>query len=249
MIELKQLCAGYTSDEVLHGITASLGHGMLVSIVGPNGCGKSTLLKTVAGILRVQNGEVLLDGISASAMRRDALAARIAYLAQGKQAPAMTVGEMVLHGRFPHLHFPRRYSARDREIAGTAMEALGIMQYADTPVAALSGGMRQSAYLAMALTQEADYILLDEPTTYLDIANQISLMRLLHKLSRDGHGIAAVMHDLPLSLAYSDEIWVMRDGILVMTASPQEIVSSGVLHEVFGVDVRADSGQYSYHFV
>jgi len=228
--------------------------GKTYMLLGASGCGKSTLLNMIAGILSPESGSIEIGGENMTAKtqkEKDKFRIKkIGYIFQDfKLIPEMTVLQMVLHGRFPHLHFPRRYSARDREIAGTAMEALGIMQYADTPVAALSGGMRQSAYLAMALTQEADYILLDEPTTYLDIANQISLMRLLHKLSRDGHGIAAVMHDLPLSLAYSDEIWVMRDGILVMTASPQEIVSSGVLHEVFGVDVRADSGQYSYHFV
>ena len=246
MIELKNLRAGYGPVEILHGISACLAEGKLTCIVGPNGCGKTTLLKTVPGILQKTGGEILLDGIPTEACRREPLAVHVAYLAQGGRIPDMTVGQLVLHGRFPHLHFPRRYSARDRQIAAEAMETLGIGQYAEVPLAALSGGMRQSAYLAMALAQETAYILLDEPTTYLDFAHQLSLMQLLHRLARDGKGIAAVMHDLPFALTYADEVWVMRGGTLVMTGTPHQIASCGVLREVFGADVKEDSGTYFY---
>lgn len=246
MIELKSITAGYGSAEILHGITAKVKHGMLISIIGPNGCGKSTLLKTTVGILRHTAGEILLDGIGISGLAADARAKHIAYLAQGRSVPDMTVGELVLHGRFPHLHFPRRYSANDRAIAHAAMQRMGVLSYADQPLASLSGGMRQCAYLAMALTQETGCILLDEPTTYLDIANRLSLMRQLRMLAGEGRGIVAVMHDLPLALSFSDEIWVMRDGRLVMTGTPQQTAESGIIDTIFGVSVCAGDGGYYY---
>ena len=246
MLECRALTAGYGNTEVLHGITASLERGRLISVIGPNGCGKSTLFKAMAGILGYVGGECLLDGILLGECGITETAKHIAYLAQGRSVPDMTVGETVLHGRFAHLHFPRRYGARDREIARAAMERMGISEYADKPLSSLSGGMRQCAYLAMALTQQTDYILLDEPTTYLDIANRLSLMRQLRMLAGEGHGIAAVMHDLPLALSCSDEIWVMRNGKIVMTETPAEIVKSGIIEALFGVSVGLADGGYYY---
>ena len=246
MIELHAITAGYGNNEVLHGITASMEAGKLISIIGPNGCGKSTLLKTTVGILRPTGGEILLDGKGISTLAADERAKHIAYLVQGRATPDMTVGELVLHGRFAHLHFPRRYSARDREIARLAMERMEISALAQHPLSSLSGGMRQCAYLAMALTQETDYILLDEPTTYLDIANRLSLMRQLRILAGEGRGIAAVMHDLPLALSCSDEIWVMQDGRIAMIGTPGETVESGMIEALFGVSVCQTNGDYYY---
>lgn len=244
MLELWDLRAGYGHSEVLHGIRANLCPGQLVCILGPNGCGKSTLLKTLPGILPITGGKILLDGRAVTDYPRTALAKRMAYLSQGRRIPAMTVGELVLHGRFPHLQFPRRYSAEDRRIAEDAMVQMGISAEAKRPLSALSGGMRQSAFLAMALAQQADYILLDEPTTYLDIGHQLELMRLLRSIADGGCAVAAIMHDLPLALTYADAVWVMRNGVLVMSGTPGEVCTSGVLHEVFGVDMIADNGSY-----
>ncbi|MBR5869504.1 MAG: ABC transporter ATP-binding protein [Clostridia bacterium] len=246
MIELLDLTAGYGSHEVLHGISACMVCGKLISVIGPNGCGKSTLFKTVPGILKKMHGEILLDGTPTEQYHTDTLAQRIAYLAQIHRTPDMTVGELVLHGRFPHLHFPRRYSARDREIAHEAMVHMGIDLYADKPVSSLSGGMRQCVYLAMAQAQDTDHILLDEPTTYLDIANRLSLMQQLRSLACEGKCVAAVMHDLPLALTYSDEIWVMRDGRIEAIGTPRQIADSGIIEAVFGVSVGCDGGNYFY---
>ena len=250
MLEVKTVTAGYGRKEILHGISACFERGNLTCIVGPNGCGKSTLLKATLGILQPTAGTVSLDGEDLSGMHKTAVAKRIAYLAQGKSVPDMTAGQLVLHGRFPHLHYPRRYTARDRSIAFSAMERMGIADHAGTPMSALSGGMRQKVWIAMALAQDTGYILLDEPNTYLDIAHQLDLMRLLRELAGDGKGIVAVMHDLPMALTFSDRITVMREGGIIMSGSPKEICGSGVLTELFGVSVCQDSetGDYFYRY-
>ena len=165
MIEIKNLSAGYGSKTVLGGVNAKFETGKLTSIVGVNGCGKSTLLKSILGILPPSDGEILLDGVPLTEMSRNAIAKRVAYLSQGMAVPDMTVGQLVIHGRFPYLSYPRRYSTADREIAREAMDAVGISELADSPLSSLSGGMRQNAYIAMALAQDTDHILLDEPTT------------------------------------------------------------------------------------
>lgn len=252
MIELCHLNAGYPSRQILYDITAALHPGRLVGIIGPNGCGKSTLLKTVSHLLKPLSGEIRIDGVPSQSMSEETRACHIAYLSQGHRIPDMTVGQLVLHGRYPHLHFPRRYSAVDRHIALAAMDTLGITSMAEVPLSSLSGGMRQSAYLAMAIAQETPYILLDEPTTYLDIANQLSLLRLLRRLTDEGKGIAAVMHDLPMAFSFCDEIWVMQDGRIAEQGTPTELCASDILPTLFGVrvakDPSHDNGDFYYQF-
>lgn len=246
MIELKNLTAGYPKKEVLHGISVSFEKGRLTSIIGPNGCGKSTLLKATLGIIRGYDGEVTVDGVSTSELTRKELAKRIAYLSQGKTVPDMTVGQMVLHGRFPHLSYPRRYGRRDREIADEAMERMGISELADEPMSSLSGGMRQKAYIAMALAQDTEYIILDEPTTYLDITHQLRLMKILRGLAEDGKGIIAVMHDLPVAFSFSDTVTVMQDGIVKGVGAPREISESKMIKDIFGVGLHREGDEYFY---
>lgn len=176
MIELKDISAGYGRDIVLHGINLNIPQGRLISVIGPNGSGKSTLLKTAAGLLCAAKGEVVLQGRSLIGLSRSEIARHIAYLAQGKSVPDMTVEQLVLHGRFPHLRYPRKYSPKDRSIASDALCRMGMEALADRPMFSLSGGMRQNAYIAMVLAQDTDYILLDEPTTYLDISRQLELI-------------------------------------------------------------------------
>ena len=178
MIELNHISAGYGKQTVLKDVSAILEKGKLTSIIGVNGCGKSTLLKTILGIVPIRNGDVAIDGASLKGMDRNDISRRIAYLSQGKRTPDMTVEQLVLHGRFPHLNYPRRYTKHDYEIAIDAMKQMGIAQHADKSLHTLSGGMRQNTYIAMALAQGTDYVLLDEPTTYLDIAHQLELMKI-----------------------------------------------------------------------
>ena len=238
MLELSNVTAGYKDLTVLENVTATFQKGELTSIIGTNGCGKSTLLKTILGILSPANGEITLGGRDLHAMSQNQIAKRIAYLAQGKNTPDMTVEQMVLHGRFPYLNYPRRYAQRDIEIAREAMEAVGIAHLAKKPLATLSGGMRQTAYIAMALAQDTDYILLDEPTTYLDVAHSLALMKLLRRLADSGKGIVTVMHDLPLAFEFSNDLLVLENGKVKAQAAPNELLDTAVIPEVFGVRIK-----------
>ena len=248
MIRLENLCAGYGSRQVLFDVCTDIERGQLVSVIGPNACGKSTMLKAIEGILPLWSGEVFADGVAISNMRRGDIAKRISYLAQGRSTPDMTVGQMVLHGRFPHLSYPRVYSEKDRRIAREAMEKVGVDNVEGSAMSDLSGGMRQNAYIAMALAQDTEYILLDEPTTYLDIAHQLDLMRMLRTLAQSGKGIVAVMHDIPLALGYSDRIIVLESGRIAANGTPDEVWSSGILERIFGVQIlRAPDGKGFYY--
>ena len=246
MIELHELSVSYGTKPVLSRVSVSFETGKLTSILGVNGCGKSTLLKAMLGVLDA-SGTISIDGTPLETMTRSEIARKAAYLPQGKTTPDMTVEQMVLHGRFPHLSYPRRYTPHDREVARRAMEQMGLTADAHRPLHTLSGGMRQNAYIAMALAQSTDYILLDEPTTYLDIAHQLELMRTLRTLADDGKGIVAVMHDLPMALTFSDQIVLLDGGSVAACDTPERIHSRGLIEELFHVTIEA-SPQNHYHY-
>lgn len=237
MIELKCISAGYEKKPILRNISTSLENGRLTAIVGVNGSGKTTLLKTVAGIIPPIGGEVYVDGTAVGGLSSTMRAKRIAYLPQGRDLPDMTAGQLVLHGRFPHLSFPRAYSDNDRAIAADAMAEMEISHLSAIPLSGLSGGMRQKVYIAMALAQGSDYILLDEPTTYLDIAHRISLMHTLSKLAEGGKGVIAVLHDLSLAMEFAHEIILLSDGEIKLKETPDKLFDSGLIETAFGVSV------------
>ena len=198
MIELFDIHAGYRKREVLHGIRLTLKNGKLTALLGPNGSGKSTLLKAAAGLLPVTQGQVKVDG--ETALPRNELAKRLAYVPQSRNVPAITARRMVMHGRFPHLGYPRRYAEKDYAIADAALQRFDALPFAETPVQELSGGERQKVYLAMAFAQETRNILLDEPLTYLDIRAQMELMDSLRGLAQEGRAVAVALHDIGLAL-------------------------------------------------
>ncbi len=247
MIELKAISAGYGDHTVLENVSAAFETGTLTGIIGVNGCGKSTLLKALLGILPC-SGDIWVDGRSLEDMSRKEIAQTIAYLSQGKTTPDMTAAQLVLHGRFPHLSYPRQYTRQDCQIALSAMEQMGIADLAKKPLYALSGGMRQNAYIAMALAQDTDYILLDEPTTYLDISHQLGLMQTLRKLADNGKGIVAVMHDLPMAFTYCDKILLLDDGQIVCSGTAREICQQPYIEKVFGVTLEPSADGRHYHY-
>ena len=203
MIRIDGLRAGYDRQEKLHGLTADIPAGRLTALIGPNGCGKTTLLRCIAGLMRPMSGEIRLDDLRLSSFSYRERALRIAYMPQHRSVPEITVQQLAAHGRYPHLRWGGSLSPKDEEIIHLAMERTGSAQHADRPLHALSGGERQSAYLAMMLAQQADVMLLDEPTAYLDLNAQFRLMRLLRELSREGKTVVAVLHDLSLAMEYS----------------------------------------------
>ena len=248
MIELHRICAGYGKTPVLTDVSATIEAGKLTSIIGVNGCGKSTLLKAILGILPLSGGRITIDGADLAGMSRTQVARRVAYLSQGKSTPDMTVEQLVLHGRFPHLRYPRRYTSRDRQIAREAMEQVGIAEFMHSPLAALSGGMRQNVYIAMALAQGTDYVLLDEPTTYLDIGHQLELMKIIRSLADSGKGVAAVMHDLPMAFTFSDRIILVGDGGIRYNGDPETLCDSPALEQIFGITLHRSADGRSFHY-
>lgn len=238
MLEFREVRAGYDGVEKLHGISVRLERGCLTAIIGPNGCGKSTLLKCGAGLLKPSGGEILLSGGAMGRIGEKERARRISYMPQSRVAPDISVLQLAAHGRYPYLKWGRNLSAADRQIVSDAVERTGLARYAQRAVSRLSGGERQRAYLAMMLAQQTEMMLLDEPTTYLDLSSQFELMELLRALRDEGRSIAVVLHDLSLALEYADAIVLMEGGRLIAAGKPAEVYASGALERCFGVEIR-----------
>lgn len=249
MVELRNLSAGYPNHPVLDDITLSIPEGQVSVILGPNGCGKTTLLKTLCGILTPQKGEIRFWGEDLRALSPQQLAQKVAYLAQGRQIPDITVQRLVLHGRFPYLHYPRRYGKADYDHVQQAMEAMEIAHLADVPVQKLSGGQQQKVYLAMALAQDTPVVLLDEPTTYLDITHQMQAMEQAKALTALGKTVVMILHDLPGALRTADNLILMAEGRILAQGTPDALYTGGQIQQLFGVKLgrtQTDSGWCYY---
>ena len=235
MIKMKNVCAGYANEEVLHNINLEFEPGKVTVIIGPNGCGKSTLLKTLVKLNEHSSGEIIVDDESIDKLDSAALAQRVAYLPQNKRTPDIRVLRMVLHGRFAYLKYPRRYRKEDYDMAKRALRWVGIENLAEKNVNELSGGNQQKVYIAMALAQDTDTILLDEPTTYLDIAHQMKMMKLARELADKGKAVVMVLHDLTQAFQTADRIIVMEAGSVRACGCSEDVYASGIVEEVFGV--------------
>ncbi len=249
MLEIKDFSAGYPGNPVLEHISLSIPAGAVTVIVGPNGCGKSTLLKALAGILPA-SGSVSLEGQALLTLTGRERAKKVAFLPQNRKVPEITVKNLVLHGRFPYLSYPRRYRQEDLRIAEAAMEKMGIIHLAQRSLTTLSGGQRQKVYIAMALAQDTPVVLLDEPNAFLDIAHQLQLMEQAKALAGEGKTVVLVLHDLSLALEYADSLAVLSDGKLLFQGNSEETFQSGCLDKAFGVEVRRfltpEGWKYSY---
>ena len=240
MLEARNLSAGYPGRAVLAGVSLAARPGRVLALLGPNGCGKSTLLRTMAGLLPPLGEEVLLDGRRDYSPRQ--AAQRVAYLPQSRTAPNITVRRLVLHGRFPYLSYPRRYGREDYEAVDRALAAADALDLADRPLPELSGGQRQKAYLAMALAQETEAILMDEPTTFLDIRHQLEVLALVRRLAEEGRGVVLALHDLCLALTAADDVAVLGEGRLLALGGPEAVYQSKVLERVMGVRLDRSEG-------
>lgn len=238
MIALKDLTVGYHGEALLSQVNLEFPQGQVTVLLGPNGCGKSTLLKTVLGLLPPLGGEIFYDGEPISSLSGGAVARKAAYMAQNHTVPSIVAQRMVLHGRFPYLSFPRKYRKEDHEAVRRALETAGGLDLSNRPMQELSGGQRQKVYLAMALAQETGTILMDEPTTWLDIRHQLEVMATARALAESGRAVGLVSHDLCLALRTADRVAVLAQGGLQLAAPPEEAFASGVLDLAFGVRVR-----------
>lgn len=248
MIELKNMCAGYSNGEVLHNINLAFQPGKVTVLVGPNGCGKSTLLKSLVRLNPHTSGEIIVDGTTIEQLDPAALARKAAYLPQNKKTPDITVLRMVLHGRFAYLKYPRRYRTEDYEIAKRAMEWVGISDLADKNVNQLSGGTQQKVYIAMALAQDTQTILMDEPTVYLDIFHQLKLMDLAKELAAQGRAVVMVLHDLAQAFETADQIVLMNEGTIQICGTVEEVYQSGMIDQVFGVHFERVKTTYGWKY-
>ena len=231
------LSLGYGPRRIVDRLSLSIEPGRTTVLLGPNGSGKSTLLRALAGLLAPREGGVLLDGVPLRHWPRRKLARRVAFLAQTQEMPAgLTVRELIRHGRFAHRKWLSGETDDDRDAMDWALAATGLSAMRERSLLALSGGERQRVWIAMALAQRADIVLLDEPTTYLDLGHQLEVMQTLRRLNRE-FGLTLVMslHDMNQAMRFADRAVVMRDGRLVADGAPVEVLTPRFVADVFHV--------------
>lgn len=234
------LHVGYDDKPVVHDLDLDLHDGAVTTVIGPNGCGKSTLLRALGRLLRPSAGEVLLDGTRIDKTSTKQVATQLALLPQSPSAPeGLLVRDLVARGRHPHQSWLRQWSADDEEVVAETLRWTSIEDLADAAVDQLSGGQRQRAWIAMALAQQTGLVLLDEPTTYLDLSHQIEVLDLVRMLNHDrGATVVMVLHDLNLAARYSDQVVAMRDGRIVASGRPEDVVTPDLLREIFRLEAR-----------
>lgn len=230
-------------NEILHGIDADFQPGLVHGVLGPNGCGKTTLLRIICGVLKPDSGQVTLDGTAVNEISPSALARKMAVVWQGGTAPSdITVKRLVGHGRYAHLPWWKLNPPSDDEPIMRAMERTGISQWANRRVATLSGGERQRVWIATALAQEPDVLLLDEPTTYLDIAYQLDILDLIKQLNADsGLTVVTVLHDLTQAARYCDQIKIINSGRLRREGTPDQVLAAEPVAADFKVEAWTTS--------
>jgi iron complex transport system ATP-binding protein len=234
------LCLAYDGREVVTDLSVTIPSGKITVIVGPNACGKSTLLRALARLLKPSRGAVLLDGTSIHKLPTREVATRLGILPQSPVAPeGITVADLVGRGRYPHQGWFRQWTAADRAAVDDALAATGTLDIAGRPVDELSGGQRQRVWIAMTLAQGTTLMLLDEPTTFLDMAHQVEVLDLLVDLNQqEGRTIVLVLHDLNHACRYAHHLVAMRDGSIVAEGSPDRIVTPELVTDVFGMPCR-----------
>lgn len=228
----------YDDHVVVKDLDIKIPDGEITAIIGPNACGKSTLLRSLARLLRPSSGQVVLDGEQIHKMKTKEVARRLGLLPQTPIAPeGITVVDLVARGRTPHQKLFQQWSEADERAVRGALEATGTATLAGRPVDELSGGQRQRVWIAMALAQETELLLLDEPTTFLDIAHQIDVLDLVGSLNRErGRTVVVVLHDLNLACRYATHVVAMRDGFIVASGKPSDVINAETVLDVFGLD-------------
>ncbi len=238
-----ELRVGYGEHVVLGGETGldlDVHDGTVTAVIGPNGCGKSTLLRTMARLLSPRHGHVMLDGTRIDAMSSRDVATVLGVLPQNPTAPeGITVGDLVTRGRHPHQRWFRQWSSEDERAVAEALSWTGMEGFADRALETLSGGQRQRVWISMALAQGTEVLLLDEPTTFLDLAHQVDVLDLVERLHRErGRTVVMVLHDLNLAARYADRLVAVREGCIVAAGPPREVLTEATMRDVFGLEAR-----------
>ncbi|AQQ54581.1 ABC transporter ATP-binding protein [Planococcus lenghuensis] len=246
-LSTRKLTLGYGEENIIEALDLKIPKGEITVFIGSNGCGKSTLLRSMARLLKPQEGGVVLDGRDISSMATKKIARQLAILPQSSVAPeGLTVLQLVKQGRYPHQSWLQQWSKTDEKAVNDALEATGMAEYADRKVDSLSGGQRQRAWIAMTLAQDTDIILLDEPTTYLDMTHQIDILDLLFELNQtEQRTIVMVLHDLNLACRYADHIVAIHDKKVFRQGDPEEIITPELVHSVFGLRCQVACDPFS----
>ncbi len=247
VLTIDHVAVGYANSLIVEDLSVSIPKGKITTIIGPNGCGKSTLLKAISRVLKTQSGAVYLDGRAIHQLQTKEVAKRMAILPQSANAPGgLTVFELVSYGRFPHQGGFGTLKKEDYEHINWAIFVTGLNEFKDRSVEALSGGQRQRVWIAMALAQGTEILILDEPTTYLDLAHQLEVLILLQRLNEEeGRTIVMVLHDLNHASRFSHNMISMKNGTLIKEGSPEEVMTCLNLQSVFNIDARMTTCPFS----
>ncbi|PLT33153.1 ABC transporter ATP-binding protein [Bacillus sp. V5-8f] len=239
-LSAEQLTIGYEETTIVRDLDLNVKAGQITAIIGPNGCGKSTILKTMARLHPATSGAIYLDGKVIHQTPAKEVAKKLAILPQGPEAAeGLTVYDLISYGRTPHQTGFSRLKKHDREMIDWALDVTGLVDLQKQAVETLSGGQRQRAWIAMAIAQETDLLMLDEPTTYLDLAHQLEVLRLLEKINQeDGRTIIMVIHDLNQAARFAHQLVALKNGKIVKEGSAEEVMDRAVLKQVFNIDTE-----------
>ncbi|MFI0454042.1 ABC transporter ATP-binding protein [Actinomadura sp. 6N118] len=235
----RDVAVGYGGRLVIEDLDVAIPPGVITTIIGRNGCGKSTLLRTLSRLLKPAKGTVVLDGADIVKLKTRDVAKKLGLLPQAPVAPdGLTVADLVARGRHPHQSWLRQWSSDDAAVVERALTMTGVADLADRPVDTLSGGQRQRVWISMTLAQGTDLLLLDEPTTYLDLAHAIDVLDLVDDLHESGRTVVMVLHDLNLATRYSDNLIVMRAGSILAEGHPRDVITAELLYKAFGLRAK-----------
>ncbi|TCT14878.1 iron complex transport system ATP-binding protein [Natranaerovirga pectinivora] len=239
-ISVQNLSVAYEDNMIIENMNLSIPKGQISIIIGANGCGKSTLLKSIARVVKPKSGEIFINGKNIKKQKEKTIATQVAFLPQGPICPSgITVKELVAYGRFPHQKMIGGLNVHDKEIIDWAIEETGLKDFSDRAIESLSGGQRQRAWIAMTLAQETDIIMLDEPTTYLDMSYQLEVLQVLEKLNKEKHiTIVMVLHELNNACRFASHIIGLKNGKIICKGNPKEAITKDTLKDIYGIDVK-----------
>ena len=248
-ISVKNLTVAYENNTIIEDMSLSIPKGKISIIIGANGCGKSTLLKTIARINKPKSGDIFINGNNTKKIKEKNIAKEVSFLPQGPTCPSgLTVRELVAFGRFPHQKMIGGLNEKDKNIIDWAIEETGLKEFADKEVENLSGGQRQRAWIALVLAQETEIIMLDEPTTYLDMSYQLEVLEVLQKLNRERNiTVVIVLHELNNACRFADNIIGLKSGRIICEGKPSEVINKETLKKIYGIDASlslSEDGAY-----